>query len=395
MRKSGFVILLTIFGRSLFAQSEDSPLYNPLAYSSTYDPGLNIGDSCVVVDKGMGQKTMKIHDKKNGMYRVAVFDITDWEIKNQQNSVKWYKANSVYPYYDYKLFQSRVSPYKETIESLMKCFGEAKGIDLQALSGSTQWPTYYIKDDAEYNKMKADLEGCAKVMDGFKHLPNTFLPYSQNPAIWYAITQESIKYLDCLKGVGNPEIKRTVDRIISEIETAKTTATNFTGGTEGLFNCSSCHDYMFCAVSADYRKDFFGAKTGWNSDQESVDRINKALDELKLICAPKISLLKLADRYFKYTLDGTSESVMKSYLKNASSLTIYKKGSSDADWQIERNAYGIILYRYKRTQMWIKNPNADHSYCKGLFYVLKSDYNGSSYGNSFVSEYNEQLCGCP
>jgi hypothetical protein len=395
MRKTSFIFLLTILGINLFGQSEDSPLYNPLAYSSSYDPGLNIGDSCIVIDKGMGQKTMKIHDKKNGMYRVAVFDITDWEIRNQQNSVKWYKANSVYPYYDYKLFESKTNPYKNTISSLMKCYADASGNQLVQVTGNANWPIYYIKDDAEYNKMKGDIEACAKVIATFKNLPNTFMPYGQNPAIWNAVVKNGITYLDCLRKVPNPEITRTVNRILGEIEVAKTTATNFTGGTEGLWNCSGCHEYMECAVSPKYRKEWFERMTGFNKDAESVKKIDAAFDDLKTVCSSKISLLKMADWYFKYASDSNIETLMKKYLKDGYTMTIHKKGVSDPDWQIEKNAYGVPLYRYKRAQMWVRNPNNDHPYCKALFFVIKGDYNGSSYGNSFVSEYREQLCGCP
>jgi hypothetical protein len=87
---------------------------------------------------------------------------------------------------------------------------------------------------------------------------------------------------------------------------------------------------------------------------------------------------------------------MKNHLKNSASFTYHKIGCGDADWQIEKNSAGIPLYRYKRTYMWIRNPSNDHPYCKSLSFVIKQQYSGGgTYGGSTVSEYFEQLCGCP
>src|SRR5687768_2147482 len=227
MKKTIFAFLgVSLMGNSLFAQSDAYPLSNPLAGNTTYDYNLNVGDSCVVIDGGLSLKTMKIHEKKSGMYRVAAFNISDWEIRNQPSSVKWYKANSVYPYFSIQDFTSKTKAYKNTIASLLNCLSEKKGIALTSLTGTTsQWPTYYIKDDAEYKSMQADLDNCRNVLLSFKNLPNTFMGYENNPGIWIAVLNDAQNLLDCLKAVPNPEITRIVTRILSEIETAKTTAT--------------------------------------------------------------------------------------------------------------------------------------------------------------------------
>ncbi len=395
MKKVFSVFTLGILAVAVNAQSESSPLSNPLAGTSTYDYNLNVGDSCIVIDNGMALKSMKIHEKKNGMYKVAVFNITDWEIRNQPSSVKWYKSNSVYPYYSTTDFGNKTKPYKNTVASLLNCLSQSKNIPISSLTGSNNWPTYYIKDDNEYNTMKADLDNCRKVLSGFKNLPNTFMGYENNPAIWVAVLNDAQTYLDCLKAVPNPDMTRNVNRILGEIEGAKTTANSFTGGTEGLYNCSGCHEYMFCAVSASQRKDWFERMNGLHLDEESIKKLNSALDDLKTVCASKLSLVKIPDWHFKYSASGL-ETVMKNHLKNSSALTIHKTGSSDADWVIEKNSLGVILYRYKRTYMWIRNPSNDHPYCKSLTYVIKQEYaGGGNYGASVVSEYYEQLCGCP
>jgi hypothetical protein len=389
-----FIVFMTICTQS-FTQSEDYPLSNPLAGNSTYDYNLKTNDTVSVLDGAGAFKTMKVYEKKNNLYKVARLDISDWEVKNDRSAFKWYKCNSVYPYFDMNDFQSKTSPYKNTIASLLNCLSQAKNIPLTSLTGVSKWPTYYVKDENEYNAMKADLDNCVKVLKTFKHLPNTFMGYDNNPAIWVAVVNDGITYLDCLKAVGNPDIIRTVNNILSEIAVAKTNAQNFNGGDDGLYNCSGCYQYYFNAVSANERKDWFDRMTGFNSDVESVKKINAAFDDLKTVCASKISLLKIPTWHWTYSASGL-ETVMKNHLKNSSSLTIHKIGCGDADWQIEKNALGVPLYRYKRTYMWIKNPTSDHPYCKSLTYVIKQDYSGGgAYGGSTVSEYYEQICGCP
>jgi hypothetical protein len=395
MRKKLLLILSLFVLVPITAQSEDYPLSNPAAGNTTYDYNLNINDTVTVIDGSGYPKTKKVYAKKTGMYQVADLDVTAWELKNDKSAQKWYKANSVYPFIDIDDFMEKTKPYKTTIASLLNCLSTTKNIPLLSLTGTTSWPTYYIADDNEYNTMKADLDNAVKVLKTFKNLPNTFLAYEKNPAIWIAVVNDGTAYLDCLKAVGNPDVKRTVTRILDEIAVAKTKASNFTGGTEGLYVCDGCYEYMFCAVSPTYRKDWFDRMTGFNSDAESVKNIDAAFNDLKTVCASKISLFKMADWYYKYA-DSGNETVMKNYLKNSSVLTIHRKGMSDSDWLIEKDAFNVPLYRYKRGQMLIRNPANDHPYCKGLFYVIKQDYSGGgSYGASYVNEYHEELCGCP
>ena len=386
---------VTAFCTHSFAQSEDYPLSNPLAGTSTYDYNLKINDTVSVLDQAGVFKTMKVYEKKNSMYKVAKLDVTAWELKNDQSACKWYKCNSVYPYFDMKSFQSKTSKYKNTIASLLNCTSEDKKIPLNSLTGSNKWPTYYIKDDNEYNSMKADLENCKELLKTFKFFPNTFMGYENNPAIWVVVINDGIKYLDCLKAVGNPDIIKTVNKILSEIAVAKTNAQNFKGGDEGLYNCSGCYQYYFNSVSANERKEWFARRADFNSDVESVKKIDAAFDDLKPFAAAKIPLVKPTSLDWKYSASGL-ETVMKNHLKNSASIIYYKIGSGDADWQIEKSSAGIPLYRYKRTYMWIRNPSNDHPYCKSLSFVIKQEYSGGgTYAGSTVSTYIEGMCGCP
>lgn len=394
MNSKFFIFLLAVsFTVNVNAQSAQSPLYNPNA-DPGYDGNLNVNDMVIAVDKGAALKTMKIFQKKDGMYQLGTKDVTEWEIKNRADALKWYKANSVYPYFDVQAFNARTGKYKNVVAAYLLCLSQKYKLNLAAVTGSNNWPTYYIKDNAEHESEKAKLEELFQILDKeFPTLPNTFLPYTQNPAIWKLVAVNRVELLDCLSKVENPEQLRIVDFYLKEITSAKTAAQNFTGGSSGLYN-GATYNWMFRAVSKKGREDFIATQTGWNTNAGAVAKINTALDELKPICSPKIALLKMENNLFQFR-DAASETLMKAYLKNPAILKIHKIGLSDADWLIEKNSYGIPLYRYKRGTMWVRNNNDDHPYCKGLFFVIKQDYSGGgTYGKSFISEYSEELRGC-
>ncbi len=390
--KLSFFALAVFFAVTVNAQSAQNPLYNPAA-DPAYDGNLNVNDIVIAVDKGAALKTMKVFQKKDGMYQLGTKDVTAWEIKNRPDALKWYKANSVYPYFDQDAFNARTGKYKSVVAGYLLCLSQKYKLNLAALTGSNSWPTYYIKDNAEHESEKNKLEELFQIIDKeFSTLPNTFLSYTQNPAIWKLVAANRFELLECLTKVENPEIKRMIDFYLKEIATAKTAAENFTSGTSGLYNGG--YSWMFRAVSKKGREDFITTQKGWNANTGAVSKINAALDELKPICAPKIALLKMENNLFQYR-DAPSEALMKGYLKNPAILKIHKIGISDADWLIEKNSFGIPLYRYKRGTMWVRNNTDDHPYCKGLFFVIKQDYSGSgTYGKSFISEYSEELRGC-
>jgi hypothetical protein len=391
--KLSFFSLAIFFAVTVNAQSAQNPLYNPAA-DPAYDGNLNVNDMVIAVDKGAALKTMKVFQKKDGMYQLGTKDITAWEIKNSPNALKWYKANSVYPYFDENAFNARTGKYKSVVAAYLLCFSQKYKLNVAIVTGSTNWPTYYIKDNAEHDDQQKKLEELFQIIDKeFPSLPNTFLSYTQNPAIWKLVARDRVELLECLSKVENPDITKTIDRYLKEIASAKTAAQNFTGGTSDLYN-GTTYSWMLRAVSKKAREDYIATQKGWNTNAGAVSKINTALDELKTICSPKIAMLKMENNLFQYH-DAASEALMKGYLKNPGLLKILKTGISDADWLIEKNDLGIPLYRYKRGTMWVRNNTDDHPYCKGLFFVIKQDYSGGgTYGKSFISEYSEELKGC-
>lgn len=370
------------------------PEFNPAA-AADYDAKLNVGEKAIAVAKGRGQKTVKIFDKKDGLYQVGPADLTAWEIKNRPNSLTWYKANSVYPYYDIKDFNARAGKYKTNIQHFLLCFAQKYKTRLDVVTGQPNWPVYFLKDEAEKADFKKKMDELHVILESFGKLPNTYLSYDENPRIWQVIAEDRDEYIECLAKVKDPDKGRIVDMYIKEIEKSKAAAQRFTGGTEGLYNTGGSFEWMRRAVSASARKEYIATQTGWNDDPEIVAKLNTALDELKTICADKIHLLKMDPNDFKYH-DASAETLMRNYLKSSPTLKIHKIGLADSDWIIAKNDYGIPLYRYKRGRMWMRNSADDHSYCKGAFCEIRQEYSGAgTYAASKIHIYHEELFGCP
>lgn len=374
------------------AQSLQNPLYNPAAPTDA-NSNLAVGDKAIAVDKGGALKVVKIYARQNNLYQIGALDITEYEIKNRPDALKWYKANSVYSYFDMPAFKAKTEKYKPVVEAYLLCFSQKYNMKTETVTGRTGYPTYYIKDEAERIDQKNKLDELWAAIEPMGNLPNTYLSYSNNPMIWKMIAKDRDAYLTCLGKVENPDIKKIIDRNLRDIAAAKKMAENFTGGTTGLYDNGS-FSWMYRAVSKKAREEYISKQTGWNSNADVLAKINTALDDLKTTCAPKIALLKIEPKLFQYH-DAASEAVMKNYLKSPATLKVNKTGISDSDWNIEKNELGIPLYRYKRGTMLVRNTADDHAFCKGLFFVIKQEYaGGGTYASSKISEYSEELYGC-
>ncbi len=392
MPKQFFTTVLVIFSLNANSQSQQNPLYNPAA-PPDITANLNVGDKAIAVDKGAALKVVKIFQKTDNLYQIGTPDITEWEIKNRPDALKWYKANSVYSYFDIAAFKVKTEKYKGVVEAYLLCFCQKYGMKTEIVTGRTQYPTYYIKDEAERLDQKNKLDELWAAIEPLGVLPNTYLSYNNNPLIWKLIAKDRVEFLSCLGKVQNPDVKKMLDMNLRDIAIAKKSAENFTGGTTGLYN-GTTYSWMYRAVSKNAREEYISKQTGWNTNADALAKINGALEDLKTACAPKIPLLKIEANLFQYH-DATSEAAMKNYLKNPATLKVHRSGISDSDWNIEKNELGIPLYRYKRGTMLVRNSADDHSFCKGLFFVIKQEYAGAGkYASSKISEYSEELYGC-
>ena len=392
MLKQFFTSAMVIASLNASPQSQQNPLYNPAA-PGNITMNVNVGDKAIAVDKGAALKIVKVYQKTDQLYQVGALDLTEGEIKNRPDALKWYKANSVYTYFDVRDFEAKTGKYKPVVEAYLLCYAQKYGQPIERVSGRTNYPTYYIKDDAERLDQKKKLDELWAAIEPLGPVPNTYLTYSNNPAIWKLIAKDREEFLNCLGKVENPDMKKIIDRNLRDIEIAKKSAEKFTGGTSGLYD-GTTYSWMYRAVSKKAREEYINKQTGWNANADAVAKINMALEELKTSCSPKIPLLKMDAGLFQYH-DAASEAVMKSYLQNPATLKVQRSGISDNDWIIEKNGIGLPLYRYKRGTMLVRNSADDHAFCKGLFFVIKQEYaGGGKYASSKISEYSEELYGC-
>jgi hypothetical protein len=393
-----FLFVFCLFSFNLiYAQTVIS---NPAA-PANFDANLSVGETAIAIDNRFELRKVTILSKGNGTYNVVAVGTSEWEIKNQRNAVKVYKANSVYKDFDITAFNNAVRPYQKYVEPFLECYAVAFKFPTSYVTGKEKWGSYYIKDVKEYDDAIAKLGELWQIIQTkFPNVPNTFSPYATNPIVWASIAKNREPMVKCIGQNPNDE---NIKWMIKDIAVAKRGVDNF-NGTNDLYVGGSL-DWIWRAVSKSKRNEFFAKQTGFadfealalkvgKDPNELKNKLNAELDLLKAAVEPKIPDFTMKDWYFKFQ-DAASQAKMKAYLKNPATLKIYKTGVSDDVWQIEKNSLGIPLYRYKRGQMLVKNSADDFNFCKGLFFVIKQTYSGGgTYGGSEISEYHEELYGC-
>jgi hypothetical protein len=93
---------------------------NPNA-PADYNANLNVGDQAVAIDRFRDVKAVKIVGKSGGAYKVA-------ELKSA-DSVQWYSANSVYPYFNYQAFTEVMYDYKHFVTPYLSCYGKKHNLE--------------------------------------------------------------------------------------------------------------------------------------------------------------------------------------------------------------------------------------------------------------------------
>lgn len=377
---------------------------NPYAPTSI-NHNLAVGTFAVAVDENLYTKNVRILEVLKGGYLVCNKDATNWELQNQPNMKLYYSANSVYPFVDAYAFKNEFSSYMEYIKHYVKCYSDKNAYPMELLQKPyTSWPTYILGNQAEIDEHKKKLaEFDALVKAKYSSIPNMYLPFEQNPAVWAEIGAKREEYIQCLiGGSGAGQITSTLAVLIDDIYKTTEKVKAYTAGGDWKGD----NDWMFRAMSPSVRKSYFEqrndfkdyasfATTSGQDPQMPYNELNKALDALKLELDKKLPIYKAPDWLFKYH-DVALEAIMKNYLKNAAALKIHKIGISDDGWIVVKDALNYPLYQYRRGQMLVRNPNDDFSYCKVLYFVLKKEHlGGGKYGQATVSEYTEELVGCP
>lgn len=385
------------------AYEDDIPVeYNPNA-PEDYKGEFKDGDLVVAVGNSKTLKIMRVSKKVDDLYLLYPYDISFYYAK-QKKEVRLYKPNSVYSFYDIGAFNKATSKYKNLVKSHLKTYSNkfSKAIDI--LTAQQDNTDYFYPNVKEYQKEVKTLEELKNVLSKFSNLPNTYLDYEQNPSIWLEIANNGKEYSDLLLANPNQQFQKTLDGNIKEVNKITESINNF-NGKGSLYNSGNI-DWIWRAVSEKRRKEYFSNNTSFKEQIELFKLIEKDLNEpfkplndslnnLKEAFDSKIKDYKASSNYFK-NKDPESEKVMKAYLKDISKLNIFKIGIEDNDWIIVKNSSGVPLHKYKRGTMLVKSSNDDFDYCKALFFIVQQDHSGGGkYTKSKISQYHEEIYGCP
>lgn len=367
---------------------------------------LAAGDFCVVIGHLRGVSRKRVYQVVDGGYGIIDANATDWDIRNNANAIKYYAANSVYPDVDFTKFSTEMRQYEEYIKHYIKCYSQNHLPSIEVSTNwSPRWPGYYLGSVKEANEHLFKLKSLDSLFKlNYANLPNFYCRYEDNPYIWGQIAAKRDSMVSCLlsssgDGQYGEQLKRMTSTFIQGISDLK----NYSPDGEWPIT----KELTEISISMEKRKEWAVSMESFFSDYAAFtklvgkdpnvaqDTMNELFDLLNAEMKIALPKYKPENKIFQFR-DAGLEAKMKAYLKNPSSLTIYKIGLTHDTWQIAKNEYGIPDYKYKYGAMYVKNPSWDHSYCKVLYFTLKQDYaGGGTYGESRVGNYYEDYFGCP
>jgi hypothetical protein len=375
------------------AAQEDAQT-NPNA-PADYNANLNVGDQAVAVDRFRDVKVVRIVGKSGAAYKVA-------ELKSP-DSVQWYSANSVYPYFDYQAFTEIMYDYKHYVTPYLSCYGKKHNLPEKQVTeegyNAFGARNFSNAQDAQRtlqaeqpklieldSQLKSKLGGVA---------PNTFLEYLSNPAIVSEIVSQRANYLNCAVGVeeAKPDIRLSV--FLDDIKKAQDEAARYTPADFlYLVSAGGPSEALLRAVSRRAREEW---AQQWLKDPASRAEFDAEWDKLAAIAAKKIPTYKPSAASYRFR-DPVGERLLMGALKNPSTLKIFRIGTDTAGWEIQKDNDNLLpSYRYKTMKVYFRDPNDDHPYCRVVSARIKQDYAGGGRYNSEVyrSSVSEEIFGCP
>lgn len=157
-------------------------------------------------------------------------------------------------------------------------------------------------------------------------------------------------------------------------------------------------EWLKRAVSAKTRKKYYSDFLASQTEEirkNATDMFDKALQPLAASAANGLKTYLPGDQYFVFR-NSKEEDMMKSKLKNISSLKIHKIGLFHENWQIEKNNFNEIIKRYKKGYIWAHDSSDDYVYCHLYWVNILQDYSGGgTYGATYASFVEDTLFGCP
>lgn len=376
------------------AGTPDDVQTNPNA-PTDYNANLNVGEQAIAVDRFKDIKMVKIIAKSGASYKVG-------ELKSP-DSVQWYSANSVYPYFDVNKFSEIMYDYKSYVSPYLPCFGKKHNLDEHQVTveGYNAFGARHFdsgKDteqtlQAEQPKL-AELDGKLKSIFGGA-APNTFLEYLSNPAIVAEIASQRTEYLKCAVGVEDDKPDFRLPVFLSDIKKAQGEAERYTPQDFlYLVSAGDASDELLRAVSKRAREEWVRQ---WLKNPTSRADFDTEWDKLAAIAAKKIPTYKPSAASFQFRYP-VGEKLLMNYFKNPSTLKIFRIGSDSAGWEIEKGNNEVLpSYRYRTVRVYLRDSNDDHPYCRVVSARIKQDYAGGGRYNSEVyrSSVSEEIYGCP
>jgi len=374
--------------------SQEDAQTNPNA-PPDYNANLNVGDQAVAVDRFRDVKAVRITGKSGATYKVA-------ELKSP-DSVQWYSANSVYPYFNYQVFTEVMYKYKHYVTPYLQCYGQKHNLDENKVTeeGYNAFGARHFNDaqdaqkalQAEQPKL-AELDGELKSKLGGA-APNTYLEYLSNPAIVSEIVSQRGEYMKCAVGVedAKPDIRLAV--FMDDIKKAQSEAERYTPADFlYLVSAGGPSEQLLYAMSHRAREEW---ASKWLKDSASRAQFDAEWDKLAAIAGKKIPTYKPSAASYRFR-DPAGEKLLMEALKNTSSLKIFRIGTDTAGWEIQKDNDGILpSYRYKTMKVYFRDPNDDHPYCRVVSARVKQDYAGGGVYNSSIyrSSVSDEIFGCP
>jgi hypothetical protein len=360
-----------------------------------YDANLNVNDSAIATDRFRDVQTVRILAKSGAAYKVAYI--------NRPDAIRWYSANSVYPYFDQQVFNQIMYDYKRYAEPYLSCYGKKHNLEEERVtrSGYNAFGSRHFSNAQEAQQALqagqpklAELESLLKSKLG-GGAPNTFLDYEENPAIIAEIATQREEYLRCAVGTVQDEPSPILPVFLEDIQKAKREAENYVPGHSlYLVSAGAASEALLRAVSPKARE-AWSAK--WLKDPASRAQFDAAWDDLAAVAAKKLPFYKPNPSGFQFSYpDG--EKLLMNYFKNPSALKIFRIGTGSAGWEIQKDNSGLLpIYRYKTVRVYLRDSNNDHPYCRVVSARVKQDYagGGTFKAETYRSSVSGEIYGCP
>lgn len=377
-----FIFVLSFYSAIVLGQDD---IYSNEEAPANYDANLRQGDKAVGASNG-DLETLNILSKSNGVYKATM---------SGRDNEYYYRANSVYPYFDIQQFGRIIEGKNDLITPYLECYAKKRNLDFEKVTGNAfHTPDYSnvseMKDALQKNQ--AQLAQLQTQLNTLAARPDTFLAFEKNPAVWYEIAAKRAEYLPCVLGEkeaadvrDSPWLRAHRDGIKKVLDAIE----RYRAGSGDSMMSSS--EYAFYAVSPKMRADWLKEKNALNFS----DAVDQMLKPLATALTEKLpTYLPSTEKYA--VRNQAEEALLKRVLPNPTRQKIFKIGLAQTTWQIDKGSFGIPQARYKNGLIYRRDLQADHPYCYATYVNVIQNYaGGGTYAASRSEIIREELVACP